>query len=99
MKYILLFIIIMASKSTKKDLFESCSQSSQSTRVSFELDINDVTDDDCKDNFAAPAKPMKKKRGISSLPTDTVASKKFKPTESVIQPDVSLTAIINGKGY
>ena len=66
----------MASKSTEKDLFESFSQSSQSTRVSFELNINDVTDDDCKDNFAAPAKPMRKKRGISSLPTDTVASKK-----------------------
>ena len=38
-----------------------------------------------------------KKRGISSLPTNTVVSKKFKPTESVIQPDVLLIAIIDGK--
>ena len=69
----------MASKSTEKDLFESFSQGSESTRVSFKLDIQDATDDDCKDNSATPAKPMK--RGISSLPTDTVALKKFKPTK------------------
>ena len=78
----------MASKSIEKDLFESCPQSqsqSQSTHVSFDLDIQDVTDDDCKDDFAEPAKLIMNKRGISGLPIDTVASKKFKPTESFIK--------------
>ena len=34
-----------------------------------------MTDDDFKDNSAEPAKPMKKKRGISGLLTDTVCVK------------------------
>ena len=59
-----------------------------------------MTDDDCRGDFAEPEKPMMKKRGISGLPTDTVTSKKFKPTESFIQTDVPLAAFIDGKqGY